>query len=75
MMTLSEKAPLRFLHLSEVGIAAGIALFLVGLWALLAGPVQFLVASALLIALGLSITFVAGYYRGCGNGACTPRNW
>jgi hypothetical protein len=75
MMTHSEKAPLRFLHLSEFGIAAGVIFLLGGLWTLLVGPEQFLLASAILIALGLAITFVACYYRGCGNTACTPRDW
>jgi multisubunit Na+/H+ antiporter MnhC subunit len=75
MLNMIEKAPLRFLHLSEGGIATGVALFLAGFWMLLAGSEQVVILAVFLISVGFALCFVAGYYRGCGNGACTPKDW
>jgi hypothetical protein len=72
MLTNVEKRPLPYLHLSELGIVAAAASVLGGMWLLVGGPERFVVLAVVMVASGMFLGFISGYYRGCANGSCTP---
>ena len=75
MLSVLERAPLPHRKLSAVCLAAGITMALAGLGMLLGASETMMVPGVAMIGFGVAMAFVAGFYTGCGNNSCSPRDW